>query len=49
MRQKRSFLPVIAAPRQINRLGWTKTYGKTNQVLAGFWPFERCGFLPNQT
>jgi hypothetical protein len=34
--QKRSFMPPRPAPRQINRLDWTKTHGKTFAVLAGF-------------
>jgi hypothetical protein len=36
LRQKRSFLPVSPALRQINRLGWTKPPGKTLEVLARF-------------
>lgn len=36
MRQNRSFVPPCPALRQINRLGWTKTPGKTFAVLAGF-------------
>ena len=34
---KRPFSPVCPALRQINRLGVTKTPGKTFAVLAGFW------------
>ena len=36
--QKRSLSPSRPAPHQYNRLGWTKTYGKTKAVLAGFCP-----------
>ncbi len=38
--QKRSFLPSYPARCQINRLGMTKTYGKTSEVLAGFSPLD---------
>ena len=33
---KRPIPPVRTDPRKISRLGWTKTYGKTFAVLAGF-------------
>ena len=38
--QIRSFVPPFPAPRQINRLDWTKTHGKTFVVLAGFCHIE---------
>lgn len=40
MRHKRSLSPSRPVPHQINRLGWTKTYGKTKAVLAGFCPAD---------
>tara|TARA_R110001592_G_scaffold50210_5_gene155579 strand:- start:994 stop:1188 length:195 start_codon:yes stop_codon:yes gene_type:complete len=37
MRQKRSFLAAYPARLKINRLAMTKTPGKIEKVLAGFW------------
>jgi len=35
--QKRPILPVGPVPRRFNYFAVAKTYGKTLEVLAGFW------------